>query len=121
MGTFRNPVGPLPSNVYWRRRLVMLGIPLFLIAMVAYACTGTSGTPQGAAKIIHVGPDGHRGGPYPKYHRNADNLMFFSGGNQFTITARCADDVVTDPTALPLPSNQACVVSRAIPDTAASN
>ena len=49
MGTFRNPVGPLPSNVYWRRRLVVLGIPLFVIAMVAYACTGTSGTPQNTA------------------------------------------------------------------------
>ena len=49
------------------------------------------------------------------------NLMYFSGGSQFTITARCADDVVTDEKQLPLPSNQACVVSRAIPDTAAAN
>jgi hypothetical protein len=37
------------------------------------------GTPAGAEKIIHLGPDGHRGGPYPKYHHNADNLMFFYG------------------------------------------
>ena len=37
------------------------------------------GTPKGAEQIIHVGPDGHRGGPYPKYHHNADNLMFFCG------------------------------------------
>lgn len=46
MGTFRNPVGPLPASVYWRRRVVLLGIPLFVIALVAYACTGTSGSPQ---------------------------------------------------------------------------
>jgi hypothetical protein len=37
------------------------------------------GTPKGAEQIIHLGPDGHRGGPYPKYHRQADNLMFFYG------------------------------------------
>jgi len=37
------------------------------------------GTPAGAEKIIHVGPDGHRGGPYPKFHHNADNLMIFTG------------------------------------------
>lgn len=49
MGSFRNPVGPLPSSVYWRRRLVLLGIPLFVIALVAYACSGTSSTPQNTA------------------------------------------------------------------------
>jgi hypothetical protein len=49
VGTFRNPVGPLPASVYWRRRIVLLGIPLFVIALVAYACTGTSGSPQNTA------------------------------------------------------------------------
>ena len=49
MGSFRSPVGPLPSSVYWRRRLVLLGIPLFVIALVAYACSGTSSTPQNTA------------------------------------------------------------------------
>jgi hypothetical protein len=37
------------------------------------------GTPSGTEQIIHIGPDGHRGGPYPKYHHHADNLMFFYG------------------------------------------
>ena len=58
MGSFRHPVGPLPANVYWRRRLVMLGIPLFVIALVAYACTGTTGTPTNNA-----GAAGGLGGP----------------------------------------------------------
>jgi hypothetical protein len=49
VGTFRNPVGPLPSSVYWRRRIILLGIPLFVIALVAYACTGTSSSPQSTA------------------------------------------------------------------------
>lgn len=49
MGSFRSPVGPLPASVYWRRRIVLLGVPLFVIALVAYACTGTSGSPQNTA------------------------------------------------------------------------
>ncbi|HEX4791805.1 MAG TPA: hypothetical protein VH372_25285, partial [Actinospica sp.] len=49
MGSFLHPVGSQPSSVYWRRRLVLLGIPLFVIALVAYACTGTSGTPNNNA------------------------------------------------------------------------
>jgi hypothetical protein len=42
VGSFRHPVGPLPGSVYWWRRIVLLGIPLFVIALVAYACTGSS-------------------------------------------------------------------------------
>ena len=49
MGSFRSPVGPLPSSVYWRRRIVLLGIPLFVIGLVAYACTGTSNSPSNTA------------------------------------------------------------------------
>lgn len=52
MGTFRNPVGPLPASVYWRRRLVVLGVPLFVILLIAYACTGSSGTPQNTSGAI---------------------------------------------------------------------
>lgn len=55
MGSFRHPVGPLPSSVYWRRRVVLLGIPLFLIALVAYACTGTSGSPTNNAGPVGNG------------------------------------------------------------------
>jgi len=55
VGSFRQPVGPLPPSVYWRRRIVLLGIPLFVIALVAYACTGTSGSPSNTA-----GPGGQQ-------------------------------------------------------------
>lgn len=55
MGSFRHPVGPLPDAVYWRRRLVVLGIPLFVIALVAYACTGTSGTPENNSGAVGSG------------------------------------------------------------------
>jgi hypothetical protein len=49
VGSFRHPVGPLPGSVYWRRRVVLLGIPLFVIALVAYACTGSSSPPTNTA------------------------------------------------------------------------
>jgi hypothetical protein len=55
VGSFRHPVGPLPGSVYWRRRIVLLGIPLFVIALVAYACTGSSSPSTNAA-----GPGGGR-------------------------------------------------------------
>jgi hypothetical protein len=40
------------------------------------------------------------------------NLLYFSGGSQFTIQARCGDDIVTDTSMKPLPSDKACVVAR---------
>lgn len=39
-------------------------------------------------------------------------LTYFSGGSQFTIEARCADDVVVDLAQAPLPSDKACVFPR---------
>jgi hypothetical protein len=38
-----------------------------------------SGFYKGQGKKIYTYPDGHEGGPYPKTHRKADNLMFFVG------------------------------------------
>jgi len=34
MSTFRTPVGPQPSNVYWRRRLVLLGGLLLVVIVI---------------------------------------------------------------------------------------
>jgi len=39
-------------------------------------------------------------------------LHFFSGGSQYTIEARCKDDIVLDLDAQPLPSDKACVFPR---------
>ena len=39
-------------------------------------------------------------------------LTFFSGGSQYTIEARCTDDIVTDQNAAALPSDKACVTAR---------
>jgi hypothetical protein len=47
MSTFRNPVGPQPSNVYWRRRLVLgLGIlAVIVIIVLIIVKPGSGGTP----------------------------------------------------------------------------
>jgi hypothetical protein len=41
-------------------------------------------------------------------------LTFFSGGSQYTIEARCDDDVITDLNAIPLDSGKACVLPRTV-------
>ena len=49
-------------------------------------------------------------------------LRYFSGGSQYTVEARCSDDIVTDLKALPVASNTACVHARTISDNnSASN
>jgi hypothetical protein len=47
MSTFRNPVGPQPSRVYWRRRLVAL---LALVVVVVIAIAVISSIASGASK-----------------------------------------------------------------------
>jgi hypothetical protein len=52
--------------MYWRRRILVFGIPLVLIGLTAYACTasgggngaktGASATPTGSSSIITPGP-----------------------------------------------------------------
>ncbi len=47
------PHGPLPSQVYWRRRGLALGIALLAVALIAgvsWALFGGSGSPKNAAK-----------------------------------------------------------------------
>ncbi|WP_067284108.1 hypothetical protein [Streptomyces jeddahensis] len=37
MGSLRNPVGPLPSSIYWRRRAVLLSVVALLVLLVVWA------------------------------------------------------------------------------------
>ncbi|QOV42222.1 hypothetical protein [Streptomyces chromofuscus] len=55
MGSLRNPVGPLPSSIYWRRRVVLLSVVALLALLVAWLVTsgGGGGRDNGAG-----GPDG---------------------------------------------------------------
>ncbi|MFH8621512.1 hypothetical protein ACH4A8_06315 [Streptomyces vietnamensis] len=43
MGSLRNPVGPLPSTIYWRRRAVALCLVALLTLLAAWAFTSGDG------------------------------------------------------------------------------
>ncbi|MFE1767779.1 hypothetical protein ACWDBF_35235 [Streptomyces angustmyceticus] len=48
MGSLRNPIGPLPSSIYWRRRAVALAIVVLLALLVVWALNwGASGGKSG--------------------------------------------------------------------------
>ncbi|MFI5689805.1 hypothetical protein [Streptomyces sp. NPDC051636] len=54
MGSLRNPVGPLPSSIYWRRRVVLLSVVALLALLIIWIATsGGGGGKNGAG-----GPDG---------------------------------------------------------------
>ncbi|KWT58869.1 hypothetical protein ADL21_27135 [Streptomyces albus subsp. albus] len=68
MGSLRNPIGPLPSSIYWRRRAVALAIVALLVLLVVWALNwsgddgkaGGEGKGQGApgpATSITPGPN----------------------------------------------------------------
>jgi hypothetical protein len=48
VGNVRNPVGPLPSSIYWRRRAVVLCLFALAVALVAWAVTRGGGSAQDA-------------------------------------------------------------------------
>ncbi|MFC5723713.1 hypothetical protein ACFP1Z_26465 [Streptomyces gamaensis] len=52
MGSLRNPIGPLPSSIYWRRRAVALGVLGLLVLLVVW--------------LVGVGGDGGSGGSQSK-------------------------------------------------------
>ncbi|MFJ4473332.1 hypothetical protein ACIP2X_38360 [Streptomyces sp. NPDC089424] len=68
MGSLRNPVGPLPSSIYWRRRVIMLSVVALLALLVTWVVTsgGGGGRDNGAggsdgknpAPSITPGPSG---------------------------------------------------------------
>lgn len=67
VGSLRNPVGPLPSSIYWRRRAVLLSVFALLALLVLWVTTsGGGGGKNGAdggggknpASSITPGPSG---------------------------------------------------------------
>ncbi|MFE9393427.1 hypothetical protein [Streptomyces sp. NPDC006784] len=46
MGSLRNPIGPLPSSIYWRRRAVAFAVLALLVLIVVWAVTSFGGDPS---------------------------------------------------------------------------
>lgn len=63
MEPFRHPVGRLPAAVYWRRRAVVIAVPLVLIGLIAYGCVALTSSP--AAHHTNAGGAGHSPSPKP--------------------------------------------------------
>ncbi|WP_166022122.1 hypothetical protein [Streptomyces chilikensis] len=59
MGSLRNPVGPLPSSIYWRRRVVFFVVLLALAGLAVWLVTGGGGGSDDNAG----GPDGKNPAP----------------------------------------------------------
>ncbi|MGW8381104.1 hypothetical protein [Streptomyces sp. ODS28] len=66
MGSLRNPIGPLPSSIYWRRRAVALAVLALLVLLIVWAFSlgggggssdqGKGGNGGGPANSITPGP-----------------------------------------------------------------
>ncbi|MFF1476525.1 hypothetical protein ACFVYD_02875 [Streptomyces sp. NPDC058301] len=59
MGSLRNPVGPLPSSIYWRRRAVALSLLALVVVVILWAVSsggGGGGKGGGNDKGAHPAP-----------------------------------------------------------------
>ncbi|WP_416981618.1 hypothetical protein [Streptomyces sp. T028] len=50
MGSLRNPIGPLPSSIYWRRRVVLLSVIALLALLITWIVTSGGGGGDNGAK-----------------------------------------------------------------------
>ncbi|MFB6553323.1 MULTISPECIES: hypothetical protein [unclassified Streptomyces] len=60
MGSLRNPVGPLPSSIYWRRRAVLLSLFALLALLITWIVVAGGG---GGGKGRENGADGKNPAP----------------------------------------------------------
>lgn len=49
MGSLRNPIGPLPSSIYWRRRAVAASLAALLALLVVWAVSSGDGNGKGGS------------------------------------------------------------------------
>ncbi|MEU0832807.1 hypothetical protein [Streptomyces sp. NPDC005969] len=70
MGSLRNPIGPLPSTIYWRRRAVAATLVALLALLIVWAVTsgGSKGNkddsrPNGSGPAHSIGPGPASSGP----------------------------------------------------------
>ncbi|WP_338896722.1 hypothetical protein WBG99_14570 [Streptomyces sp. TG1A-60] len=70
MGSLRNPIGPLPSSIYWRRRAILLTVVGLLALLVAWVVTSggggggnEAGEPNGKNPVTSITPGPSGSGP----------------------------------------------------------
>ncbi|MFD7714003.1 hypothetical protein [Streptomyces sp. NPDC059786] len=75
MGSLRNPVGPLPSSIYWRRRAVLLSVVGLLALLVVWVVTlrgggggGNGGGSDGKGPAPSITPGPSSSGPAISQH-----------------------------------------------------
>lgn len=84
MSTIRNPVGPLPPQIYWRRRIVVgLGVLAVLIVIVLIIWGGATGQPADQ--------------PTPKPQSSETAGPGAAGGEPATVTACTPSQVTVTP------------------------
>ncbi|MFI5664227.1 hypothetical protein [Streptomyces sp. NPDC051684] len=88
MGSLRNPIGPLPSSIYWRRRVVLLSVVALLALLIVWIVNlGGGGGNNGATgpggksptESITPGPSGT--GPAISEHPGGRDESGGSGGS----------------------------------------
>ncbi len=68
MSTIRNPVGPQPPSVYWRRRLiVLLGLIAVIVVIVLIVVRPGSGAPNGSPSSTPTQPPAPSSTPTPTF------------------------------------------------------
>lgn len=65
MGNVRNPVGPLPSSIYWRRRAVVLCLFAIVAALAVWLVMPGGPEHGGGHRTGAQGPGGHSATPLP--------------------------------------------------------
>lgn len=70
VGSLRNPIGPLPSTIYWRRRAVAAALVVLLALLIAWAVTSGGGKGNhddskapGSGPVDSITPGPSRSGP----------------------------------------------------------
>jgi hypothetical protein len=89
VGSLRNPVGPLPSSIYWRRRVVLLSVVALLALLITWIVTSGGGggrkhdgaaNGKNPAHTITPGPSGS-GPAYSQHPGGRDESSGGSGGS----------------------------------------
>lgn len=109
MSSLLDPVGPLDRGVYWRRRLVLLGVLVLLVALTVRACAGggdepasaNGGAPAPTSSASSEPSTEPSGSPSPSGSPTSESSAEATGAVQ-----RCADDDVVV-TATPAKDNYA--------------